>query len=91
MKGAVKSKPVFAVQKDSGRLVSDIGVAWVHDYDIDDRVITAAYAGAPSTAFSVKGQVIESDGAAVGLGLTFQKNNGLTTSVRLDTEIRDNY
>lgn len=84
-------RAAHTTQRKSGRLVMDAGLAWVHDFDIDDRVITASYTGAPATAFSVKGRNIDRNGAALDLGLTFQNKRNLTTSVRLGAEISDNY
>lgn len=84
-------RAAHTISRKSGRLITDAGLAWVHDFDIDDRVITASYSGAPTTAFSVKGRNIDRNGAALDLGLTFQNKRNITTSIRLGAEVRDNY
>lgn len=84
-------RAAYTVQQKTGKLITDMGVAWVHDFDIDNRVITASYAGAPSTAFSVKGRDIDTNGVALDLGLAFRNKQHLTTSIRLGAVIQDNY
>jgi hypothetical protein len=38
-------------KKAAGRLTTDASVAWLHDFDIDDRTITTSYTGAPACPY----------------------------------------
>jgi outer membrane autotransporter protein len=77
-------------KKDAMSVIPEVSAAWNYDFDIDDRVINAAYAGSPNDSFSIKGQDVEQHGATVGAGLTLM-NKGITTSVRYNGEFRDDY
>jgi uncharacterized protein with beta-barrel porin domain len=72
-----------------GYLIPEFGAAWGHDFDVDDRPITASLVGAPGTSFTVQGQDVGQDGAVLGLGLTYVQGNGLAASLRYEGEFRD--
>jgi outer membrane autotransporter protein len=71
--------------------VPDITVAWRHDYDIDDRHITAAFDGSPGTSFTTESRDIDKDGIIIGGGVTLLNKAGVSTYFRYDSEMRGNY
>jgi outer membrane autotransporter protein len=80
---------VFRI-KDSS-LIPEISATWNYDFAVDDRIISASFAGAPGTSFSVRGQDVEPHGAIVGAGLTFISKGGLSASLKYNGEFRENY
>jgi outer membrane autotransporter protein len=74
-----------------GSLIPEASAAWLHDFDIDDRVITSSFAGSPGTSFSIKGQEVERNGATLGAGITFVHRSGLSTSLKYRGEFREKY
>jgi outer membrane autotransporter protein len=76
---------------NSGIMIPELGVAWNYDFDIDDRIITAAFAGSPNSLFSMEGQHVEKNGVSVGAGITLMNKSGLITSVKYSGEFRDSY
>ena len=74
-----------------GRLTTDASVAWLHDFDIDDRTITTSYTGVPASSFSVPGQDVESNGVTLGLGVGFETSKGVSTSLNYNGEFRDGF
>ena len=74
-----------------GSLIPEVSAAWLHDFDIDDRVITSSFAGFPGASFSIRGQDVERNGATLGAGITFIHKSGLSTSLRYMGEFREKY
>jgi outer membrane autotransporter protein len=74
-----------------GSLIPEVSAAWLHDFDIDDRVITSSFAGSPGASFSMKGQDVERNGATAGAGITFIHKSGLSTSLKYRGEFREKY
>jgi outer membrane autotransporter protein len=74
-----------------GTWIPEVGAAWSYDFDVDDHMITSAYAGAPNAVFSVQGQPVARNGALARAGLTLAQTNGLSMSLRYTGEFRDNY
>jgi uncharacterized protein YhjY with autotransporter beta-barrel domain len=74
-----------------GSLIPEVSVAWLHDFDIDDRVMTSSFAGSPGASFSIKGQDVEKNGATLGAGITFVHKSGLSTSLKYRGEFREKY
>jgi uncharacterized protein with beta-barrel porin domain len=74
-----------------GSLIPEVSAAWLHDFDIDDRVITSSFAGSPGASFSIKGQDVERNGATLGAGITFIHKSGLSTSLKYIGEFREKY
>ena len=74
-----------------GTWLPEVGAAWSYDFDVDDHMITSAYAGAPNAVFSVQGQPVARNGALARAGLTLAQTNGLSMSLRYTGEFRDNY
>jgi outer membrane autotransporter protein len=78
-------------QKANGQLTAGASVAWLHDFDIDDRVITTSYTGAPASSFSLPGQDVERNGVTLGLGVGFETRKGVSTSLNYNGEFRDGF
>jgi len=74
-----------------GSLIPEVSAAWLHDFDIDDRVITSSFDGSPGASFSIKGQDVERNGATLGAGITFVHKSGLSTSLKYIGEFREKY
>jgi uncharacterized protein with beta-barrel porin domain len=74
-----------------GSLIPEVSAAWLHDFDIDDRVITSSFAGSPGASFSIRGQDVERNGATLGAGITFIHKSGLSTSLKYIGEFREKY
>jgi len=74
-----------------GNLIPELSAAWLHDFDIDDRVITSSFAGSPSASFSIKGQDVERNGVILGAGITFLHKSGLSTSLKYNGNFREKY
>jgi uncharacterized protein with beta-barrel porin domain len=74
-----------------GSLIPELSAAWLHDFDIDDRVIKSSFAGSPGASFSMKGQDVERNGAVLGAGITFIHKSGLSTSLKYKGEFREKY
>jgi uncharacterized protein YhjY with autotransporter beta-barrel domain len=74
-----------------GSLIPELNAAWLHDFDIDDRVIRSSFAGSPGATFSIKGQDVERNGATLGAGITFVHKGGLSTSLKYRGEFREKY
>ncbi len=74
-----------------GSLIPEVSAAWLHDFDIDDRVITSSFTGSPGASFSMKGQDVERNGASLGAGITFVHKSGFSTSLKYKGEFREKY
>jgi outer membrane autotransporter protein len=79
------------VSRVNGRLTTDASIAWLHDFDIDDRTITTSYTGAPASSFSIPGQDVEKNGVTLGLGVSFETRKGVSTSLNYNGEFRDGF
>jgi len=74
-----------------GNLIPELRVAWKHDFELDDRVVSAAFEGAPNIPFAVKGQAMNRDGAEVSAGMTLVPVKGLSLNLKYDAELRNDY
>ncbi len=72
-------------------LMPELRLAWKHDFDIDDQVITSVFAGAPGVEFSIKGQDVEQNSLMVEVGATLFYKNGLMFPIKYAAEFRDGY
>jgi outer membrane lipase/esterase len=79
------------VKTPTGTLIPDLSLLWSYDFDLDDRVLTTTYAGAPGVAFSIPGQPAAHNGLLVRPGLTFVHPAGWSTTLRYAGEFRDGY
>jgi outer membrane lipase/esterase len=75
----------------SVNLIPELSLAWLYDFDIDDRVITSSIAGAPGISFSVPGQPVERHGVVFGAGITLVSGDGFRASLKYGGEFRDTY
>jgi len=78
-------------EKYSWHCVPDVTVAWRHDFDIDDRAITAAFDGSPGVAFTTESRDIDKDGIIIGGGITLLNKTGVSIYFRYDGELRGDY
>jgi len=78
-------------EKDDWLCIPEATVAWDHDFDLDDRRITAAFDGSPTTTFVTEGRDIDRDGLVLGAGLTLIRKNNLSLSVKYTGELRSHY
>ena len=69
----------------------ELSVVWNHDFAVDDRSLTAAFAGAPDETFTLAGQSIDKDGFSVGAGLAYHTSSGWKASLRYDRAQRGDY
>ena len=75
----------------SWHCIPDVTVAWRHDFDIDDRAITAAFDGSPGVAFTTQSRDIDKDGVIIGGGMMFLNKAGVSLHARFDSELRGDY
>lgn len=85
----VRIMAVFPVSES--QLKPYVKVSWLHDFNIGDRAITAAFAGAPDAPFTVDGPEADSDGALLGAGLYYLGSGGFSAGLGFDAELRDTY
>jgi uncharacterized protein with beta-barrel porin domain len=78
-----------AIQAGSGNLIPELSVGWVHDYKIDDQMLSASYVGAPDATFKVEGRQFDRDGVLAGIGVGYRTRDGLTSSLKYNGEFRD--
>jgi len=74
-----------------GSFTTEVNLGWSHDFDVDDHVVSASFAGSPGTSFSIDGQDVERNGLVLGAGLTFIHKSGFSTSFRYKGEFRGGY
>jgi len=75
----------------SGILLPGVSAAWSHDFDLDDRTITSSFAAAPGASFTVQGQDMHSDGAVLGVGVTYLGKTGVSASIKYSGGFREDY
>jgi outer membrane autotransporter protein len=74
-----------------GNLIPEVSVALGYDFDIDDRVIRASFAGSPDVRFSIQGQNVDKYGWITAAGVTYVHKSGFSCSLKYGGEFRDNY
>lgn len=80
---------VFEVEQ--GKVIPQLRGAWNYDFGIDDRDITASFAGSPGASFTIEGQDIGEHGLTLGAGIAFFHNGGWSVGLKTDGEFRDDY
>ena len=80
-----------AFRFDGATFLPEVSLAWLHDFDIDDSVTTAAIAGAPGSSFSIPGQSMETDGVNAGAALSLISKNGYRASLKYGGDFRGSY
>ena len=79
------------LERSNGNFIPELSIAWNHDYNIDDHIVSASFVGSPDTAFSVQGQHIAPNGLRLGTGVSYVQDNGLTSSLFYGAELRSGY
>jgi outer membrane autotransporter protein len=79
------------VSTPAGTLVPDLSLLWRYDFDVDDRMLTTTYAGAPGAAFSIAGQPTSRNGLVVRPGLTFVHPAGVSTTLRYTGQFQNDF
>jgi uncharacterized protein YhjY with autotransporter beta-barrel domain len=77
-----------AFQTNLGRLMSQLRVAWAHDFGIDDRDITARLADVPGEGFTVQGERTDPDALLLDGALTLTGSRNFALSAGFDAELR---
>jgi outer membrane autotransporter protein len=72
-------------------LIPEVGIAWSHDFDVDDRDITASFTGAPGSSFTIAGRDIDHDGVTVDVGLTMLHESGWSAALKYNGDFRDDF
>ena len=77
-----------SIPLDAGRSV-DLGLrlGWLHEYANTARPITAAFAGAPSAAFTIYGATPQRDSAAIGFSAATAIAGSAQLYLRYDGEV----
>jgi len=78
-------------ERSNGYLIPELIIAWNHNYNLDDHIVSASFVGSPNAAFSVQGQDIALNGLRLGSGVSYVQNNGLTSSFFFAGELRSGY
>jgi outer membrane autotransporter protein len=65
-----------------GKLIPEAGIAWICDFQLDDRSITASFVDVAGSEFSIPGEQTGRHGARFEAGLSLQGYNGLSASLR---------
>jgi uncharacterized protein with beta-barrel porin domain len=82
---------VRLIKGKSGNFIPEVSLGWSYDFDVDDHVVRASFAGSPGASFSIDGQDVERNGLVVGAGLTFIHKSGFSTSFRYKGDFRGDY
>ncbi len=69
---------------------AELGLAWLHEHALDDRTVTAAYAGSPETPFTIEGQQARRDGALAGVGISY-RDGGFAARLAYRGEFRGGF
>jgi outer membrane autotransporter protein len=72
---------------DTKKLDLALRLGWLHEYADIGRPITAAFAGAPSTAFTVYGATPQRDSAVIGFSVMTAITEATQLFLRYDGEI----
>ncbi len=72
-------------------VMPELRMAWKHDFDIDEQVITAAFSGASDVKFSIAGQNVEQNSFLLEAGITFFHKNGLSFPIKYAAELSSGY
>ncbi len=80
-----------AIRRRHGDLVPEFSAVWVHDFDIGDANLQAAFTGAPGLGFRIPAQPVERDGVRYGLGLGYASDRGFSTLLRYTLEQRGDF
>jgi outer membrane autotransporter protein len=80
-----------AFKVETGSVIPELKAAWLHNFDIDDRRMTASFTGFPGAGFVSAGRDIEKNGASVGAGITYLHKSGISASLYYNGEFWGSY
>ncbi|WP_291009949.1 hypothetical protein [Hydrogenophaga sp.] len=75
----------------NGDLVVGLTAAWLHDFAIDDRTLSASYDGALGNAFAIPGLPAARNGAKLGASLSYVDQAGWMAALRYQFEVREGF
>jgi outer membrane autotransporter protein len=78
-------------KSESWDWIPELTLAWRHDFDIDDRQMTAAFDSAPGVAFTTDSRDVDQDGVVIGTGMTLLNRAGLSLYLKYSSEFRSDY
>jgi uncharacterized protein YhjY with autotransporter beta-barrel domain len=84
-------RAAYVLQLKSLTLVPELSAAWDYDFNIDDRVITASFIGAPTATFSIPGQHVSPSALDASAAVTLLLKKGISTSVRYNGLMADDF
>jgi len=79
------------IESGGGSWIPQASLAWTHDYGIDEHLVAASYVDAPEAVFSISGEPIDRNGAAIGLAIAYRTGEGLTTLLGYRGEFRSHF
>ena len=82
-----RSRPARSCSATSARSTLALRLGWLHEYADTGRPITAAFAGAPSAAFTVYGATPQRDAAVIGFSAATSIADATQLYLRYDGEI----
>jgi len=71
-----------------GIVVPEISAAWNYNFGIDDRMMTASFAGFRDASFTIVGRKEDRHTLKTGVGLNFLGKSGFSSSIRYTDEWR---
>jgi len=79
------------IELPGGQCIPELSLSWLHDFALDDQMITAAFAGAPGSEFAIQGQELQKNGAMIGGAISIVRNRGCSISLQYSGEFRGSY
>jgi outer membrane autotransporter protein len=71
-----------------GKLIPEAGIAWIYDFQLDERMITASLVDVGGSEFSIPGEQTGRHGARFETGLSWMGNSGFAASLKYTGEFR---
>jgi len=71
-----------------GKLIPEVGIAWIYDFQLDERRITASLVDVGGSEFSIPGEQTGRHGARFETGLSWLGNSGFAASLKYTGEFR---
>ncbi len=78
------------IRREEYVISPSVALAWMHDFQIDDHSITAGFAGAPGTSFTLAGLDAAQDRARIDAGVGVRRGN-VSASLQYFGELGDDY
>lgn len=70
-----------------GELSPEVTIAWKHDFNADGHPVTAAFAGAPESSFTVDGQETDTDFLVLGGAVTYTDDEHISAFAGFNAEV----